>query len=78
MVKEPPSVFEQNPAVMWNLGYHPGNNKTDQNYLSSIISNFTCHAQFAPSVKCYSLRTTIQGPHLEVRFILWSHLNRKF
>lgn len=73
-VEKPLSAFEQNPAVMWNQGCHPGSkNKINFRHLTPIISKFSCLIQIAPSVQCFSLKTSILGPYFEVLIYLTLH-----
>lgn len=66
-VEEPPSAFEQNPAVMWNQGCQPDSkHKINLRHLSPIVSRFSCQILLAPPVESHSLKTIAQRAHYEV------------
>lgn len=69
-VEEPPSAFEQNPAVMWNQGCHPHTkNKINLNHLLPVVSKFSCQAVIAPPVESsYSLKTVVHSAYYEVSY----------
>ncbi len=66
-IEEPPSVLEQNPAVMWNQGCHPDTkNKIALKHALPIVSKFTCLFLIAPPIECFSLKTAVYGAYFEV------------
>lgn len=66
-VENPPSILEQNPAVMWNQGCHPDlKNKVDLKHLSPLISKFSTTILVAPPIEYNFLNAAVYGAYFEV------------